>query len=64
MTTATRHPVELRYATASDVESGADGSRIRLALEGSRGTVGVSGRVTDARPLPRRAGRHLRHPRQ
>ncbi|WNZ62414.1 hypothetical protein QEG98_00715 [Myxococcus sp. MxC21-1] len=48
MTTATRHPVELRYATASDVESGTDGSRVRLALEGSRGTVGVSGRVTDA----------------
>lgn len=48
MTTATRHPVELRYATASDVESGTDSSRVRLALEGSRGTVGVSGRVTDA----------------
>ncbi|AKQ69958.1 SWIM zinc finger domain protein [Myxococcus hansupus] len=48
MTTATRHPVELRYATTSDVDSSTDSSRVRLALEGSRGTVGVSGRVTDA----------------
>ncbi|MCP3102447.1 SWIM zinc finger family protein [Myxococcus sp. K15C18031901] len=45
MTTATRHPVELRYATASDVESTPDASRVLLALEGSRGTVGVRGRV-------------------
>ncbi|HZI14262.1 MAG TPA: SWIM zinc finger family protein [Myxococcus sp.] len=48
MTTATRHPVELRYATASDVESAAEGSRVLLALEGSRGTVGVRGRVRDS----------------
>nr|BDT30488.1 GNAT family N-acetyltransferase [Myxococcus sp. MH1] len=48
MTTATRHPVELRYATASDVESHADASRVLLALEGSRGTVGVRGRLKDA----------------
>ncbi|QSQ11839.1 SWIM zinc finger family protein [Myxococcus landrumensis] len=48
MTTATRHPVELRYATTSDVESTADASRVLLALEGSRGTVGVRGRVKDS----------------
>ncbi|NTX05764.1 SWIM zinc finger family protein [Myxococcus sp. CA040A] len=47
MTTATRHPVELRYATASDVESTSDASRVLLALEGSRGTVGVRGRLKD-----------------
>src|SRR5688500_16886617 len=34
-TTATRHPVELRYATASDVEAAPDTSRVLLALEGS-----------------------------
>lgn len=45
MTTATRHPVELRYATASDVEARPDASRVLLALEGSRGTVGLRGRV-------------------
>ncbi|MCP3166157.1 SWIM zinc finger family protein [Myxococcus qinghaiensis] len=48
MTTATRHPVELRYATASDVESTSDASRVLLALEGSRGTVGVRGKLKDA----------------
>jgi hypothetical protein len=48
VTTATRHPVELRYATASDVEAAPDASRVLLALEGSRGTVGVRGRVRDA----------------
>lgn len=48
MTTATRHPVELRYATASDVEAAPDASRVLLSLEGSRGTVGVRGRVRDA----------------
>ena len=47
MTTATRHPVELRYATASDVEARADTSRVLLALEGSRGTVGLRGRVRE-----------------
>ena len=47
MTTATRHPVELRYATASDVEARADASRVLLALEGSRGTVGLRGRVRE-----------------
>ena len=45
MTTATRHPVELRYATTSDVESTPDASRVLLSLEGSRGTVGVRGKV-------------------
>ncbi|HLL00213.1 MAG TPA: SWIM zinc finger family protein [Myxococcaceae bacterium] len=47
MTTATRHPVELRYATASDVEARAEASRVLLALEGSRGTVGLRGRVRE-----------------
>ena len=47
MTTATRHPVELRYATASDVEARPDTSRVLLALEGSRGTVGLRGRVRE-----------------
>jgi len=47
VTTATRHPVELRYATASDVEARADASRVLLALEGSRGTVGLRGRVRE-----------------
>ena len=47
MTTATRHPVELRYATASDVDSRAEASRVLLALEGSRGTVGLRGRVRE-----------------
>ena len=47
VTTATRHPVELRYATASDVEAAPDASRVLLALEGSRGTVGVRGRVRE-----------------
>jgi len=48
VTTATRHPVELRYATTSDVEAAPGASRVLLALEGSRGTVGVRGRVRDA----------------
>jgi len=47
VTTATRHPVELRYATASDVDSRAEASRVLLALEGSRGTVGLRGRVRE-----------------
>ncbi|ADO67965.1 SWIM zinc finger family protein [Stigmatella aurantiaca] len=47
MTSATRHPVELRYATASDVDTRPDASRVLLALEGSRGTVGVRGRVRE-----------------
>ncbi|WP_224240451.1 SWIM zinc finger family protein [Hyalangium gracile] len=47
MTTATRHPVELRYATASDVEARPETSRVLLALEGSRGTVGLRGRVRE-----------------
>lgn len=47
MTTATRHPVELRYATASDVEARSEDSRVLLALEGSRGTVGLRGRVRE-----------------
>jgi predicted nucleic acid-binding Zn finger protein len=47
VTTATRHPVELRYATASDVEARAEASRVLLALEGSRGTVGLRGRVRE-----------------
>jgi predicted nucleic acid-binding Zn finger protein len=47
VTTATRHPVELRYATASDVEARPDASRVLLALEGSRGTVGLRGRVRE-----------------
>ncbi|KFE68433.1 SWIM zinc finger family protein [Hyalangium minutum] len=47
MTTATRHPVELRYATASDVEARTENSRVLLALEGSRGTVGLRGRVRE-----------------
>ena len=47
MTTATRHPVELRYATASDVEARSEASRVLLALEGSRGTVGLRGRVRE-----------------
>ncbi|MBJ6760660.1 SWIM zinc finger family protein [Myxococcaceae bacterium JPH2] len=49
MSTATpRHPVALRYATASDVDATSDSSRVLLALEGSRGTVGLRGRVRDA----------------
>jgi hypothetical protein len=47
VTTATRHPVELRYATASEVEARAEASRVLLALEGSRGTVGLRGRVRE-----------------
>jgi len=47
VTTATRHPVELRYATASDVEARTETSRVLLALEGSRGTVGLRGRVRE-----------------
>jgi hypothetical protein len=47
VTTATRHPVELRYATASDVEARSEASRVLLALEGSRGTVGLRGRVRE-----------------
>lgn len=47
MSTATHHNVELRYATASDVDAAADSSRVLLALEGSRGTVGVRGRVRE-----------------
>jgi hypothetical protein len=47
VTTATRHPLELRYATASDVDSRAEASRVLLALEGSRGTVGLRGRVRE-----------------
>ncbi len=45
--TATHHNVELRYATASEVEAASDASRVLLALEGSRGTVGVRGRVRE-----------------
>ena len=47
MSTATHHAVELRYATTSDVDAGANASRVLLALEGSRGTVGVRGRVRE-----------------
>ena len=47
MTTAQRHPVELRYATASEVEARSEASRVLLALEGSRGTVGLRGRVRE-----------------
>jgi hypothetical protein len=47
VSTATHHNVELRYATASEVEAAADTSRVLLALEGSRGTVGVRGRVRE-----------------
>ncbi len=47
MSTATHHAVELRYATTSDVDTGAEASRVLLALEGSRGTVGVRGRVRE-----------------
>lgn len=47
MSTATHHAVELRYATTSDVDVGANASRVLLALEGSRGTVGVRGRVRE-----------------
>lgn len=48
MTTATtRHPLELRYATASDVDARAEASRVLLALEGSRGTVGLRGKVRE-----------------
>ncbi|MDY7226457.1 SWIM zinc finger family protein [Hyalangium rubrum] len=46
-TAAPRHPVELRYATASEVEARAEASRVLLALEGSRGTVGLRGRVRE-----------------
>lgn len=45
--TATTHAVELRYATTSSVEAQADSSRLLLALEGSRGPVGVRGRVRE-----------------
>lgn len=41
------HAVELRYATTSDVEALPDTSKVLLALEGSRGTVGVRGRVKE-----------------
>lgn len=47
MSTATHHNVELRYATESDVEAASDASRVLLALEGSRGTVGVRGKVRE-----------------
>lgn len=48
MSTATaRHPVALSYAAQSDVVVTPDASRVQLALEGSRGTVGVSGQVKD-----------------
>ncbi|SEU21681.1 SWIM zinc finger family protein [Stigmatella erecta] len=48
MTPATpRHPVELRYATTSDVDTRPEASRVLLALEGSRGTVGVRGKVRE-----------------
>ncbi|XXF78289.1 SWIM zinc finger family protein [Myxococcaceae bacterium GXIMD 01537] len=47
MSTATHHNVELRYATASEVSTAPDASRVLLALEGSRGTVGVRGRVRE-----------------
>ena len=47
MSTAPHHAVELRYATTSEVEAGAESSRVLLALEGSRGTVGVRGRVRE-----------------
>lgn len=47
MSTAPHHAVELHYATTSDVVAGADASRVLLALEGSRGTVGVRGRVRE-----------------
>ncbi len=47
MSTATHHAVELRYATTSDVAAAAEDSRVLLALEGSRGTVGVRGRVRE-----------------
>ncbi|SEK98405.1 hypothetical protein SAMN05444354_103242 [Stigmatella aurantiaca] len=43
----TRHPVELRYATTSDVDTRPEASRVLLALEGSRGTVGVRGKVRE-----------------
>ncbi len=47
MSTAPHHAVELRYATTSEVEAGAESSRVLLALESSRGTVGVRGRVRE-----------------
>jgi hypothetical protein len=47
VSTAPHHAVELRYATTSEVEAGAESSRVLLALEGSRGTVGVRGRVRE-----------------
>ncbi len=47
MSNAPHHAVELRYATTSDVDAGPASSRVLLALEGSRGTVGVRGRVKE-----------------
>jgi hypothetical protein len=47
VSTAPHHAVELRYATTSEVDAGAESSRVLLALEGSRGTVGVRGRVRE-----------------
>ena len=58
-----RHPPRRRAAATpprATWTSTPDASRVLLALEGSRGTVGVRGRVRDARPLPRRAGRRPR----
>lgn len=48
----TQAPVlELRYSTASEVSATGETSRIRIALEAKRKTVGVRGRIRDAELL-------------
>ena len=47
MTADTARPVNIRYATRSEVRLSPLESRMALALDGGRGTVGVRGRVRD-----------------
>ncbi len=44
----TARVLELRYPAQSEVAAEATASKVRLALEGGRKTVGVTGRITDA----------------
>lgn len=47
MTAESARPVNIRYATRSEVRGAALESRVALALDGGRGTVGVRGKVRD-----------------
>lgn len=38
-------PVTVRYANPSEVQTGTEGARVRLALDDSRGVIGLRGRV-------------------